>query len=639
MRPVSRAILAYLLFATLFVSGAGVLFITCSEAQDPAGNTAKEQPTKPDEGADEGKDEPQLPPPKLDRTPQGPDELFEPLPTEGLFDGVVPGVTYKYVVLRVPNQDSWNDVPDQDLSGSQQAIAAGFELTLDQTLEYLPQLNGELGFARVRRYYAMLRNSDAPRVGSEVKPGQKTEALEAAARTFSAGLVFTFSFKPAVGDAPALGQAVRYRAGEGVEKIVEWEFGKLGKPEADSMVRLAESKIAELTSGIGAAKGENGELIEIPHAPIPRLVAEDKCLRDFQKLRDGLLGGEFTQALISYESIMQRDPTCGRAALYGMEVYRSLSESQTDQAEINRFRHRAIEIGRDALKHNPNDVLIRGRLCWNAGTHFNRFEFAQRGLKEALRVQPASTVAMDWWVTVYKIDDREAQLKWITENALPKVNDGRIHLTLANMYYGSGAYAKGVEWYQKGVEIAPLEFELQLGLGLCATYEAERLSKAGLKRDAYNYYAIAAEALAAAQDIDPQEAGWAYEYYTRSLTRSFTWLPSSQTELGRVFLVQAVLTGLEPTSRTWQWERLVKDIVDLYKKDLRDTCRKAKPGDEHYAMKLMARVRFDVIDKDTDDLILALWTMRQQGLRPMLYNDLMSQFGPLVDEYEPEKKD
>ena len=542
-------------------------------------------------------------------------------------------------MLRVPNTDSWNDVPDKDLSGSHQAIAAGIELTLDQALEYLPQLNGEHGFARVLRYYAMLRNSDAPRVGSDTKPGQKSEALEAAARTFNADYVFTLSFKPAADDAPALGQAVRYRAGSGIEKSVEWEFGKLGKPEADSMVTLTETKVRELTSGIGATKSEDGTLVEIPHAPIPRLVANDKCLRDFQKLRDGLLGGELTEALVSYESLMQRDPNCGRAALFGMEVYRTLSESQTDLSESDRFRYRALEIGRDALKHNPNDVLIRGRLCWNAGTHYNRFEFAQNGLKEALRVQPASTELMDWWVSVYQIDDRAAQVKWVTENALPKVKDGRVELTLGSMYYGSGEYAKGVEWYLKGAEIAPLEFELQLALGLCATYEAERLAKKGLKRDANGYYATAAEALAAAQDIDPQEAGWAYEYYTRSLTRSFTWLPSSQTELGRVFLVQAVLTGLEPTSRTWQWERLVKDMVDLYKRDLRDTCRNAKPGDELYAMKLMARLRFDVIDKNTDDLIVALWTMREQGLRPMLYHDLMAQFGPLVEEYEPKKDD
>jgi tetratricopeptide (TPR) repeat protein len=644
MRRTSRTVLAYLLFATLFFSGAGAIFITCSQAQDqPGGDTPETADTEKDsdtEGDKEGEkegDNPKLP--EADRAPQGPDELFLPLSTAGLYEGTIPPVMLKYVVLRVPNADSWNDTPDKDLSGSQQAIAAGFELTLDQTLEYLPQLNGELSFARVNRYYAMLRNSDAPRVGAELKPGQKSEALEAAARTFNAQIVFTLSFKPAQGDAPALGQGVRYRVGEGIEKIVEWEFGKIGKPEADSMVRLAESKIAELTVGIGATVGENGELVEIPHAPIPRLVAMDKSLRDFQKLRDGLESGELTQALVSYETLMQREPTCGRAALYGMEVYRALTETQTDPAEIDRYRYGALKLGREALKHNPNDTLIRGRLCWNAGTHYNRYEFAKAGIKQGLKVQPASVELLNWWVSVYEIDSRDTQVEWLLKNALPIVSDGRIELTLGNIFYGSGDYANGVEWYLKGVELAPLEFELQMGLGPCATYEAERLVRLSRKREANAFYATATEALAAAQDIDVQEVGWSYEYYLRAGTRSFTWLPSSPVELERLFLVQAVITGLEATSRTWQWERLVKDIVEIYKRDLRENCKKAKPGDDLYAMKLMARLRFAMIDKDMDDMIHTLWTMRRVGLRPLMYRDLMNQFGPIVDEYEPGKDD
>ena len=633
MRRLSRTLLAYLLFASLFFGVACAGLATGSSAQEQPKQAADK---KNDEKKDEKPEDTQIPaPPVADRQPQGPDELFKPLPTEGLFEGSVPTSDLKAVVLRVPNVDSWHDVPDQDLSGSEQAIAAGFELTLDQSLEYLPQVNLERGNARVKRYYAMLRNSDAPRVGATVTLGQKSEALEAAARTFNTGLVFTLSFKPGEGEAATLGQAVRYRAGAGVERVVEWEFGKLAKPEPDSMVRLAQQKIAELTTGIGAVPGDDGKLVEVSHAPIPRLVAADRALRDFQKLRDGLATGELTQALISYESIMQRDPNCGRAALFGMEVYRALSQEQSDPAEHERYRSHAIEIGREALVHNPNDVLIRGRLCWNAATHYNRFDFAFEGLKQAMRVQPACMELLEWWVTVLGTEPIQTQAKWVIENVLPKVKDGRAELLLANIYYGGGDYAKGVEWYSKGIEIAPLEFELQFGLGLCGFYEALRLARMSAKREANVAFAVSAEATQACQDIDVQEAGWSYEYYMRSATREFTWLPSSPTELERLFLVQAAMTGLEPTSRTWQWERLVDDVLEVQKRELREVCRKTKPGDDLYGMKMLARLQFQLTDKDTDGLIRSLWIMRNEGLRPKLYNDLMYQFGPLVEDYEP----
>ncbi|MCB9935642.1 MAG: hypothetical protein H6840_08100 [Planctomycetes bacterium] len=619
MRRLSRTLVAFLLFALLLVGGASAMLVSAIRAQDA------------------GDEPPALPPKAVDLTPRGPDELFTALPDVG-FEGKVPARQYKAVVLRVPNADSPNDTPDEDLSSNERAIAGGLELMLDQSLEYLPQVYYESNLARVTRYYAMLRRGDTPRVGAEVKLGQKSQSLEAAARTFNADLVFTLSFKPGAGELPARALAARYRRGEGFERAQEWEFGKLGKPEADSVIRLLEANVAELCSGIGAEVGEDGTPVEFPHAPIPRLVSQDKALRDYVGMRDALNTGKLAEALFAYEDVLKRDPGCGRAALFGMEIYRALAETQTDTAEHERYRNRAIEIGREALKCNPDDVLIRGRLCWNAATHYNRFEFAQQGLKQAMKVQPANVELFGWWLTAWSIEDRVKQAEWLIENALPRVNDGRIELILGNLYYGSGDYAKGIEWYRKGVAIAPLEHELQLSLGLCATYEAERLHKKRLRDEALDAWAISVEALAAAQDIDPQEVEYTYEYYVRSGSHAYTWLPSNDDQLERLFLSQAVITGLEPNTRTWQWDRLVKEVITVQKRLLRETVRAARPGEKRYEMKLMARLRFALTDDDNEDLIHTLWLMKEYGLRTNVYTDLMRRFSPIVNEYQPKEE-
>lgn len=618
MRRVTRTLLAFLFFTTLFLCGAGALLVA-AHAQDA-----------PAEG-------PPRPPKMSELKPHGPDKLFTSLP-EPTFSGAVPARQFKAALLHVPNPDSPHDSPVNDLSGSERAIAGGLELMLEQAIDYRPQLHREPNLARTARYAAMLRDGDAPRVGAEINPGQMSESLEAAARSFNADLVFTLSFKPSGGEAPARAMAVRYRKGEGVERVIEWDFSKLGKPAPDSTLALLEDKIASLCAGIGAEAGEDGKSVEFPHAPVPRLVCQDKLLRDYVKMRDALNHGRLAEALIAYEDVMKGDPACGRAALYGMEIYRALAETQTDDAENERYRHRALELGREALTHHPNDVLLRGRLAWYAATHFNRFEFAQHEIRQAMKVQPASVELFGWWLSAWNIDERMKQAEWLIENALPKVKDGRIELILGNIHYGSGDYAKGIEWYRKGIALAPLEHELQLSLGLCATYEAERLHKLRRTEEALDAWAVALDALAAAQDIDPQEFAYVYEFYVRSGSHAYTWLPSNEDDLERLFLSQAVVNGLQPNSRTWQWDRLVKDVINVQQRVLRETAREARPGDRLYDMKLMARLQFALADGDNDDMIHTLWLMKNRGLRTDVYNDLMNRFGPIVNEYQPKQE-
>jgi hypothetical protein len=124
----------------------------------------------------------------------------------------------------------------------------------------------------------------------------------------------------------------------------------------------------------------------------------------------------------------------------------------------------------------------------------------------------------------------------------------------------------------------------------------------------------------------------------RVATHDFTHLPTGQADLERLFLSQAVVNGLEPNSRTWQWDRLVKDVLAVMRRTLRETCKEAKPGDEHYEIKLMARLQFAYADLDNDEIIHTLWVMRGYGLRTNFYNDLMNRFASLVDEYAPKEE-
>lgn len=648
-----RTFLAFMLLTAIFICGCSAALVTVSSAQEASKASGKEAGEKADKTA-EGKDssptgkepsgespEPEAEPtfPTKDLTPTGPDELFTPLPDDGIYDGVVPAQMWKAVVLTVPNADSPNDNPQEDLPSSASYSAEGFLLMLGQQLEYLPQVHTEAIQERTRRYSALLRRGDAPRAGSGATIGQKSTTLDQAADAFNADIVFAVSFKAGEGEAASIGAAFRYEKVGGIVRCVNWEFGKLAKPEPDSMVALLEGRISELCADIGTTKDEAGTLVQVPHAPIPRLAADDKAMREFVKLQRGLEAGEPAKAWIAFDSLMKRDPRCGRAALFGMEVFRALSSSQSSHEESAKYLERAIEVGRAGVALAPNDVLLRGRLCWIASSHFNRFEWSQAGLKQARRVQPANFELIGWWMTCYEVADREKQAQWLIEHALPIIKDGRIELILGNTYYGGGDYAKGVEWYLKGVAIAPLEHELQMSLGLCANYEGERLAKKREREKSADAFAISTEALAAAQDIDQQTMRWVYEYYVRACTHKFKRLPTNPNTLERLFLTQAALTGLTSSSRTGEWDRLVVDVIRLQRDLTFDLCREAQPDDPLYTMKLIARLQFDLVEGDSDDLVHTLWLMKAAGMRPEIYTNLMLTYGPIVNEYQPPQDD
>lgn len=630
-----RAVFSCLLFTALFAAGSSLAFFTITtgaqgtEPVRPAKEDSKEDSDNKDNA--EGDDS---------FAPRGPDELFDPLPTEGLHEGIVPEQTWRAAILRIPNPGSWEDRPDDDLSADERYQAGGFVLLLEQMIDYLPHVYLERNRARMHRYGAKFRNADVPRAGTPDVEGKVLVDFDRALESFGADIIFALSFVPGEDGRPAKGACYRYERG-GVVSFVEWTLGKLGKPEPDSQFRFLNDKVEELCADIGATtrEGEDGpETVRVPHAPIPPMVNSDRALRDFVNLRDALDNGQITKAYLALLTLKKRDPSCGRGALYGMEVYRALAEQSPDPGDHDKYLGESITSGREALKHTPNDVAVRGRLCWNAMSHFNRREWALEGLKQAMTVQPGNVALFDWWVMAYAYDDTLKQGEWLIENALHRVRDGSVELSLGNIYFNAGEFETAVEWYEKSIELNPNDHEAHLSLGLCATYLGERRAKVNSPR-APLAFAKAAEALWRALTLDQQEVAWVYEFYVRAKTRGFTYLPTNSDELDGLFLVQAVRTGLEPTSRTFQWERLVKDVIGTMKRKLRADVREATPDDELFTLKLLARLQFAYVDEDSKDIVHTLWLMREHGLRPDVYNDGMARFAPLVEDYEPPDPD
>src|SRR5690606_24288714 len=134
------------------------------------------------------------------------------------------------------------------------------------------------------------------------------------------------------------------------------------------------------------------------------------------------------------------------------------------------------------LKHAPNDVILRGTMCWHAYIMHARKQWALAGLKQALLIQPAHPQLLEWHALVenYWAADRVVQAQWIEKHGAGRFRDGRLELVDGNIYFNARRNEEAVEWYLKGIEYAPLEFELHFSLALSAHYAAERLMREGM---------------------------------------------------------------------------------------------------------------------------------------------------------------
>jgi len=555
---------------------------------------------------------------------RGDDALFTDLPTEGMVEGKVPSGFTKVVVLRAPNVGSPNDDPAEDLKTADRYIAEGLSLMLEQQIQYRPQLTTDNAVDRVRRFNARLADPEVPHAGDKEFEGRKHARLDEGLKTFNADVLFVLSFVHQ--DDGALGLVYRYSADTGVHAASEWAFGKLGTPEPDTVTRRLEGVVGSLCEGVGE---------QTEHAPVPPLVTSDKALRLFARMTLSFTDGRITEAWIEYEALLKADPRAGRSAHYAMEIFLALSEEQSNGAENVNYLQRAIKAGREALKHVPNDTHIRGRLGWIGGMHFNRMGFARKAIEQALKVQPTNINEIERYLAIYKVEDAAAQVEWLKTHALPRINDGSVERVIATLVFNRGDYAGGVDWYKKAQAIAPGDFETQLSAGLCGFYKAEKLAKARSQDEARDAYADATDSFRAALRIDMQEVAYLYEFYVRAATHEYTWLPTNSDDLTELFLVQAALTGLQSNSRTFQWDRLVKDILGVQKRLLKEVVEAPDPQDELYVLKLIARLRLSSAAQDADGVVHSLWLIKQAGYRPDLYIDYMRTFGPIVDEYKP----
>lgn len=612
MRPrLCRPLFAFGLFAAL-------LWGACGLALVPVSLKAQEA----------GKDSQAKDPAVEDTRPVGDDALFAPLPAEGLHQGVAPTTHFRAVLIDVPFEDSWQDDPLADLPESARLAAQGLRLALEQRLDYLPgvfqylpQADPREYLARVRGYAAALRFSDV-RV---LKARGKSDALEGACARFDADVVFAVAYARGA-ETPPAARVIRYQRGKGATALVDVP---LAKPSGRAQLEAVTAATQTLCGGL--AVGPDGK--ELPHAPVPAIAADDVALKLLAQMTLLFMQGELAEAWVKYEDLRKRDAANGRAALYAMQMFAALAGKQTDVAERDAYVARVMNTGREGLAAAPNDVILRGRLCRQVSIWFRRDVWCLAGLAQALKVQPANVHLLDWYVNAQHPADRLKQAQWLQEHALGRMPRGCAEFLIGLALFGSGDYAGGTKWYAKAHAAAPREYEYAFGLGMCATYLGESLfAKArGVTPEVIDAYATAADALVAAQRIDPTPMGWLFEFHPRAATQSFRRLPVNPDDLERVMLSQAVVTGLQPTGKTVEWDRLVQPVIVAQRKLLRETAAEAKPGHPDYEIWLMARLKFADVDGDKKTIVETLKLMRRIGHRSPLYEAMMEQFAALLE--------
>lgn len=622
MRPrLSRTLFSFVLFTALF-GGA------CATAVVPMKLGAQDRP-------------PEQPGANQDMRPDGDDALFAPLPVEGLFDGKPAQGACKAVLVEVPFEDTWEDDPLALLPADSRVAATGLRMQLEQRLDYLPgvyqylpQIDPDEYLGRVRRHQATLRFAGLPTPGQAIEPGTQLAALDATCRRFGADVVFCTSFaRPSEADTTARALCLRYENGKGVRAAATVT---LAKPDKKALTTALAQAADTLCAGL-AMHTVDGTSHPQPAAPVPPLAADDAALRMLVQMRALMMQGELTQAWVKYEDLKRRDVSNGRAALLAMEIFRGFAENQTEPAERDRYLAMVLNTGREGLKGAPNDVILRGRLCRLASIWFKRDAWCLDGLKQALRVQPSNPHLLDWHVTIEHALARDKQAQWLEKHAVPVLGNGLGEYLVATACYGGGDFANAVTWYRKAMAKAPFEHEYAFSLGLVATYLGERLQKAEPAAEATtDAFATAAEALVAAQRIDPTMLGWPYEFHVRAATRSFKRLPVNPDDLERLMLSQAIVNGLQPTSKTAEWDKLVEPVIKTQRRLLREAAAAATAGSPDYEIWLMARLQFALVDTDREVIVQTLRTMRRLGHRSNMYLAMAGQFAAAMDA--PDKK-
>lgn len=599
-----------------------------AEEKTPAPQAAPDKPAQPEP-------QPQPPQPGQPQPPQlTPEEeaLFkQPLSGEGITPGVAPSALYKCVILIAPNPNSWQDYTPLELAGDSRAAAIAFESVLEQQLDYKSHLWREDG-PRQRRYYARLRFVDFPAVDTPIKP-QALPPLEQAAACFNADIVFFVRFTPAPKETATQCLLWRYRRSRGIDLGFKFDLPALGIPDANSASRLLQAQGERAVAGIVPPEEE------AKNCPVPPLVANDAALKHFVEMRTCFMNGDLNGAWIGYADLLSADPKCGRAALFGMEIFRNHS-TQTSPL-------RAAQEGIKGVLATPNDALLRGRLAYNVSIWFKKREWALAALNQALTVQPRSFAVLVWVSMVISDNDKQKQKAYLLEHALPHFKDGRVEVAIGNIEALSDKLQAAVDWYAKARIIAPDDHEACFSFALIGTHHAEKLQRGALigepgDKDRAAAIALFDESIVAwnhCLQLDVTEQSMVLEFYVRAATRDFKYLPTDEQTLNRLFLIQSVRNGLGGGAGGNNFGKIAGHLLETQRELQRILAKEAKAGDADYELSLCARLNFALADSDLEDAAIVMREMRRLGYRGSPYPNLIGRFQPLIDAAEEKERD
>lgn len=600
----------------------GCAAVVASNGKLPPGNQvqAQEEPKK-----EEPKAEPKTPEQEEEARIE---ETFKtPLGDEGVVPVKPASKVLRTVILRVPYDENWNDDPLECLSADARKQALAFESVLEQQIDYRPWL-WRYDSPRVKRYSARLRFAGlAGTADSELQ----TRALKSASTAFNADVVLALSYMPENKSLRYV--AWRYRIGSGIDFRGAGPIEEFS-PEGAVLVKDLVASTMSIVGSLGNTRDE----AELP--AIPLLAANDKALSHFVAMRQCFEKGDLDGAWIEYAACLKADPKCGRAALFGMEIFRN------HPSQLSPIR--AVQEGIKGARATPNDVLLRGRLAYNASVWFKKKDWALAALETALKAQPQRYELLAWKAMIATDNEQKKMKAWLIEHVLPVCKDGRTEIAIGNADALSDNMGEAIEWYEKAIKVVPDDHEANFSLAIISTHHAEKLQRTAFidstgdeqRERAIKHFDRAVWAWNRCLAIDVTEQDMVLEFYVRAATRDYKYIPVEEADLKRLLLIQAVRNGLVKGAGGNNFSRLFGDLLPIQQKLMREWVKEAKLDDADYELRLLARLNFAAADKDDTDAVFVLRELRKRGYRGGAYIGFSERYKAQMDEADAkEKKD
>ena len=373
---------------------------------------------------------------------------------------------------------------------------------------------------------------------------------------------------------------------------------------------------------------------------IPLLASNDKALSHFVAMRQCFEKGDLDGAWIEYAACLKADPKCGRGALFGMEIFRN------HPSQLSPIR--AVQEGIKGARATPNDVLLRGRLAYNASVWFKKKDWALAALETALKAQPQRYELLAWKAMIATDNEQKKMKAWLIEHVLPVCKDGRAEIAIGNADALSDNMGEAIEWYEKAIKVVPDDHEANFSLAIISTHHAEKLQRTAFidstgdeqRERAIKHFDRAVWAWNRCLAIDVTEQDMVLEFYVRAATRDYKYIPVEEADLKRLLLIQAVRNGLVKGAGGNNFSRLFGDLLPIQQKLMREWVKEAKLDDADYELRLLARLNFAAADKDDTDAVFVLRELRKRGYRGGAYIGFSERYKAQMDEADAkEKKD